>query len=931
MVGNLAAVEQSASKAISVVKGGVGEVAVESRGLYNAGKIETGETSGADGPRIPGAAKALLPVLLILLALFGVVALVVSLPMMMIGAIDYNLQKALGFTDTVGILEKQGEYVTAEMAANGEIPSKYAQDLAEHGIDVGQVTATGDFYRTNVYIANIEEKEGMIAAASGFSYVSGEEGELAMLYDGEIIRASEFVAKVESDPRLYMAYSGAADLSAKYYYSKDVTDTFNEMGLTRGVFNNFETTTDYALDEENFVATLNAFLDNTTDLGVGGSLDDEKQPEQSGILSWWHKGDLDKGDGAKKGGGTWSEEAVDTEISGTTSENTMAYINGWGINEYRECQEDENGVEIAGTCKTVKRWGPSWSTDEDEEETTRRAVELLNSAASSSEPYQAANVFMAIEEPIQRARAGDNGPVNAMMNVISRPSTVSYQNVQTGEMETKTASILETTNFKAAVGESAYSAAEAANFAKDRALIMTGYSGSEKIEETIENNVVSSDGKGYSTSTARNGKCWLWMDDEECEKKRANAEVVSGVNQTLTEVIVEENSNKFQSVVGGNRIIQGGSFISNTINQRAIGAMPSDSEAIAQYNEVVEETIARKAEAERATLSPFDISSPNTFLGSIVHNLATVALRYYSHDMGVSLASVATDMTGNAIATLTGDTATAEGAKYKFTTMFGTNCDTVKSTSTEGDLFCGSLNTVNTDYMKNTKSDWQGTIVGDSLDDEGEIVAGSALEQFVTMGGDRPTTVGVKSAEVCEKYKNYNPERGWKKLFSSILEVMSMYDACKGVDDGFATGAIFTRGPEGGDGENSEIDVELFSAYALYDKVYSLLSDEESTMALARERYYAEHPKDNSEAGVIARRSGMTKYEATVALAYADYLNEIANYNPAERYQFGPVDLGLETSEFGLKIHSDKMAGDYVAWYMKETEYRDLRELTTSA
>lgn len=1102
------------------------QLARKEGGLYSgARQVEAGQTeSGDEGnkSKIPKGLKVAAPILLILGAFFGIIALIIGLPIMMIGAIDYNLQKALGFTETVGVLEKQGEYVTAEMAMNGEVPAKYASDLAEHGIDVGQVTANGDFYKTNVYIANIEEKEGLVAAASGFSYVSSEEGELAMLYNGEVIKACDFVAKVESDPKLYAAYSGAADLSARYYYSTDATEAFNDMGLSRGVFNGVETTGDYKLDEANFVSTLNAFLDSDSELGVGGRLDDKEQPEQAGILPWWH---LDEFNDEGKGGGNWNEEAVDTEISGTTAENTMAYIDGWGINEYRECDTDENGVEIAGTCKNVKRWGPSFTS---KEETTRRAVELLNSAASSSEPYQAAKVFMAIEEPIQRARIGDNGPVNALMNVISKPSTVSYQNVQTGEMETKTTSILESTNFKAAVGESAYSAEEAANFAKDRALIMTGYTGSSDMEDTIEKNVVSSDGQGYSTSSSRNGKCWFFMTDEECEEKRADADVVSGLDQTLTEVIVEENSSKFQSVVGANRVLQGGSFISNTINQRAIGAMPSDSAAIAQYDKVVEETLARKAEADRASLSPFDISSPNTFLGSIVHNLATIALKNYSYSGGVSLTGVATGMTNNAISSLT-SSATAEGANYKFTTMIGTNCDTVNAVSTEGDLYCSSRNTNNTDYMNYTLDDWKGTIVGGSIDDEGRILDGSALEQYVTMGMDRPTTVGVKSAEVCKKYGDYSQKSGWAKLFSSFLEVMSMYDACKGVDDSFATGAVFTRGPEGGaeasegevtceeegessgpitwigdsisnmdrdeitallpeaeieaedgktiqldyggnkaalnilkdkagsihdyvviqigtnnyvddrdpdtknqgwltegqldelasylagktvvivtnyegsnpsrfdgnnaliraaaskygwtvadwasvatsgdvddgsshhlgfrvhltntgktkfaktiasalkqagyktgkggcsGGSNGEIDVELFSAYMLYSQVHALLSDGDSSVALVRQRYYAEHPKDNSEAGVIARISGMTKYEAEVALAYSDYLNEIARYDSSDRYQFGLGVIGQVSDKSKLEIHSEKMAGDYVAWYTKEHEFSDLR------
>lgn len=861
-----------------------------------------GDNTKKRGFKIPAGLKAAAPMLLAVGAVLALIVFLVSLPMMLIGAIDYNLQKALGFLETVGILEKQGEYVTAEMAMNGEVPSEYASDLSEHGIDVGQVVANGDFYKTNVYIANIEERDGLVAAASGFSYISEDEGELALLYNGEIIKAQDFVARVESDPKLYAAYSGAANLSAKYYYGTDASEAFEDMGLSRGVFNSLELTGNYKTDEANFVATLNGFLDSDSDLGVGGRLEDEEEKEQDGVEPWDH--DVDNGDNGN-GGGTWSEEATDEGTTSTTSDNTMEYIVGWSIHDAEKC--DSNGAN----CRTVKKFGPDFSDN-----ATERATELLNSAVSSSEPYQAANVFMAIEEPIQRARIGDNGPVNILMNTISKTSTVSYQNVQTGEMESKTTSVLESTNFQAAVGEKYYSVDEAANFATDRALLMAGMEENDKIDEVIENTVVSSTGHPYSTSVSRNGKCWFFMSEEECEENKAEEDIVSGVNQTLNEVIVEENSNVFQSVIGANRLVQGGSYVSNSVNRKALGAMPSDSASIAKYNEVVDETLARKAEADRASLSPFDISSPNTFLGNIVHHLATTALGLYSYDSGVSLSALAASATDGAIATITGSVS-AEGANQDFTDMIGSNCKTVNMTSTEGNLYCNSVNTNNTDYMNYTLEDWRGTLIGESIDEEGNIIAGSALEQFVTMGMDRMSTVGSKNAEVCERYVGYNG----KSFFDSLLSVLSMYDACKGVDDNFATGAVYTRGPEGG---SEEVDVELFTAYMLYSQVRALMKGETSSVAQVRERYYGEHPKDNSEAGMIARISGMTKSEAEIALAYNEYLYEIAHYDSSDRYQFRDV-VGQVSGRSTLEYHSNKIAGDFVGWYTKESEFSDLR------
>ena len=889
-----------------------------SGGLYS-GKKGSGEThesnvTGGKGKeqgsslKMPSGLKMMAPLLLIFLAMFGIMALIIALPVMMIGAIDYNLQKALGFTGTVGILEEQGEHVTAELAKSGEFPSKYSSDLALNGLDVGQVTANGDFIKTDTYIANIEERDDLVAAASGFSYSSDEEGELALLYDGQVIRADDFVAAVESDPKLYAAYSAAADISVKYYYGKDVNKVYKDMKISRGSFNDWEATGDYETDEESFNEILETVLNGKTnaDLKLGG-VQDDLPPIYAGIevASCW----LSTLFGGNCGGdGTYIEtvsEGEASEITDTIAEKTKTYVNDWELRD-DVCYNDVPNADGNGThreyytCQVAKY----------DSTQTKRATELLNTAVSAKEPYIASRAFMGVEEPIQRARIGDNGPVNQLMNTLSTPTTVSYKDVTSGDTVTKNLSVLETVNFQAAVGEKPYSTDEAASFARDRVLQVTG----QADKDIIRSATVSSSGAKASTTAIRNGN-----------NQSADKNVTSKANDSISMAITQKNSDLFESIVGGNRIIEGGSFLSNNINQKVIGAMPSDAGTVAAYQTELNEVIARKEEAERASLSPFDISSPNTFLGSIVHNLATAVMGAYGSGSGSVFSAVQAvgGVTGDAVASLTG-TATAEGADQQFTSLSPSNCETVGAIKVEGDLYCTAHGTVNTDYMNYTMSDWKKSAVGGSIDDDGKIKEDSDLEKFVIMGMDRDSSVGTKSAEVCQAYHDYN-DGAFERIIHFLAQIVDLYEVCSGVSDSVANGTeySFTSGHNG--------DLGLYSGYMLYNQVYSLLSEEDSAVAVARDRYYAEHPRDDSEAGEIARISGMTKAEAEIALAYSDYLTYIANYDASDRHYFGEVDLEIATNDFGLKIHSDKMAGDYVAWYMKENEYRDLRELTTSA
>ena len=880
--------ETAATTAQAVKTGQVSQAGGKAAGLYTARNTERKPDETQNKSKISTGLKAAAPFMIAFVMVVGLVLLIVALPVVMIGALDYNLQKVLGFTETVGILEKQGEYVTAELAASGEMPSEYASSLASNGVLVGQVAEDGNFYQTNVYIANIAEKDNLVAAASGFSYVSDEEGELALLFDGELIKAGDFVAKVESSPELYAAYSAAADISTKYYYGEDVEAVYKDMGLSRGNFNDWNTTGNYEADHQEFSKILEKTLNKGSNLVVGGAYDDTDK--EGGRMS----SSDDYNTNANKGG-TYVAEVTGVEagdISSNVSENTREYIYKWWPH-----WEMINGVNTL-------IWTPSYSNN-----STERAAELLNTAVSSGEPYLASNAFIAVEEAVQRARVDGDGPVNHVMNTLTEGTSVSYQNVETGETETTDLSILETKNFRAAVSDSNYDKAEAQNFSRDRILKTTGEAEEIKAKDVIRRTTIGTGGRTSANSVVRNGKTG----------SEADSSVVAKANENLNLSQAKENSETFQSVIGGNRIIEGGSFLSNTINMHVIGAMPSNAETIAAYHQEVEEVMARKAEAERATLSPFDISSPNTFMGSIVHNLASVMLGSFgSTKTAFSAVGSVGGAAGTAIANLT-DSATADSSDDEYTTMSGLGCETVQTAGgIEGDLYCTSHNTVSTGYMANTQSAWDSVI-----DEEG-------YKDFTLLAMERYATVGVKNSEVCETYNNLHGSLS-SKIGSFFKKMFDAYEVCEiKTDDNdnitdpdeleklaIYNGAKYSFGSEGSDKN------ELYSGYAMYQEVRKLLTGEETTTAKIKDEYYAKYPKDNSAAGVIARRSGLTKDEALIALGYADYLNVIANYDATDRYLFnGPL---IVVEQPILISHEQKIAEDLYAWRQKETEYADVR------
>jgi hypothetical protein len=851
---------------------------------------------------------AIAPFLIILLAIGGIIALIVALPILMIGGIDYNLMKVLGFEHTIGILEEVGEHVTAEFMKKGIFPDEYASDLGLNGIDVGQVLANGDFVKTNTYIANIEDN--LVAAAGGFSYIPEDEGELAMLFNGKVIRAEDFVAQVESNPTLYAAYSKAADIGTKYYYGKDVEKVYQEMGLSRGNFNNFEVTGNYQEDEEKFQGILTGVLSDGSDLAVGGAHRDLECPATSSDSQCVGIGE---GESESESGGTYVAPVDGVEaptVIGDVSENTQEYIYKW-----TPTQTVVNG-------KTVTVFSPQYSDN-----ATERAAEILNTAISSNEPYLASKAFIAVEESIQRARVDGDGPVNHVMNALTRGKAVTYQNVETGGNETSNLSILETKNFRAAVSDSKYDKSEAQNFGRDRIIKTTGLATAMEEDDTIRRTTVATPGQISSNTAVKNGKN---------EERKAEAETVAKANENLNLSQANKNSEVFQSVIGGNRIIEGGSFLSNTINMQVLGAMPSDSGKIAEYHKEVEKVMARRAEAERATKSPFDISSPYTFLGSIVHNFTTTMLGSYNSNINglLALNSIG-GVAGKAMDNLVGS-AIAGSANDEYTTMSGLGCETLKMAGNiEGDLYCTSHNTLSTNYKHYTLENFKSSEIGGDIDSEGKPVEGSGLYGFINYGMDRYSTVGVKNAEVCQRYRKdtgYEPPNhiGIIEAITNFFGNMdSTYDVCdvgkvedEDKDEDIATRKIYT-GAKYSFGSDGEGPNELYSAYVMYDEVKSLLSGEKSAVSKMRDEYKKKHPTDNSPAAIISRRSGITKDEAAIALNYVGYLDMIANYDPAGRYNF--VMPTIDDKESSFRYYNSEVSLGLYAWYSKQTEYDDLR------
>ena len=84
---------------------------------------------------------------------------------------------------------------------------------------------------------------------------------------------------------------------------------------------------------------------------------------------------------------------------------------------------------------------------------------------------------------------------------------------------------------------------------------------------------------------------------------------------------------------------------------------------------------------------------------------------------------------------------------------------------------------------------------------------------------------------------------------------------------------------------------------------------EKSSVTAYLEKYYEEHPLDNSYEGILARRSGLTKEQVIAYLDELDYLAKISEYDPTGKTPI--LENEVRQDDYQLIIESEDK-GEYL-------------------
>lgn len=336
------------------------------------------------------------------------------------------------------------------------------------------------------------------------------------------------------------------------------------------------------------------------------------------------------------------------------------------------------------------------------------------------------------------------------------------------------------------------------------------------------------------------------------------------------------------------------------------GQSPASKSAVLAYMKERDNVILAEAEYQRAIRSPFDITSPYTFLGSMAYAMIPMAFS------GGGIMSSLKQASSMVFSTLSKILPTASAISETAAVASEGNCELLKAVGVMGDAYCNpyvitDVSTINTSPVAvnkivmnggetvvastNDSTTLEGHVSSDNFNYDGNgkitsIKEGSDLAKYIVYCGERVSPYGVRDSAIAERVS------GGGGTSSIITQHIPLIGDAQALIEGFKeqdnvdwiSGRACAASEENGN----------WNEYRWYQRfsenmrlVENMNPGYKSIVTAFLENDYEENPVDNSFEGVLARFSGMSREKVEDTLALIEYYDYLANYDGSERVAFG--------------------------------------------
>ena len=559
------------------------------------------------------------------------------------------------------------------------------------------------------------------------------EGGLVLLMDDKIITAENFIGEISSNVRLYIAFTNATYSRAAYYYDDAAKEVFRELGTTRNNYGEDDT-----------------FDDVMTEMMKGGNNVEVNTVSKN-----------------KK-----------TRINEETGEEETYYV-------YEENGGDAKLTDDAGQFISLVS-GKNAASDTNE--STLYAADSLKVADTVSKEQRSSLFYLIFMESISKMKAGEgnNSEVNAAMSYLHQSAETEVVDVKTGETKIVSGSPLESPSLYAILSGEQVNAEEVENYSSDRIL------------KTVENKLGQKSGlsviKSTVASTAKNLRSAIGKFIG-AKNASPSLDTLEAVKPTVNKSLVDNSYDSIKGIDAGEFLVEGAVNVGKRL-AKASGASAGDASAALAYQKLNTEVLAMDAKVDRINRSPFDITSKNTFLGSIVYNIAKVGRKQNTilGRMNTLVSTVAVSVKNLLPATF------ADDEKEGYLSTFG-DCETYATINAVGSAHCSEIATFDTSTLDDPFND-EGFIEfvnqNTTLTDSGKRVInkGSALSNYIIYNNKRSAPLGTTDGGILESLKSGSSSINY---VSDILKMIKGYINSDDDSKRIATGAAFVNSASNSD------------------------------------------------------------------------------------------------------------------------------------
>ncbi len=688
------------------------------------------------------------------------------------------------------------------------------------------------------YMKSRLAKNGIDVEGSGSSRI--------LKFNGETITASDFQTKYASDANFREAYYDAKRGRVAGFFDDVSEKVYAKLGLTRNIFDNYKSTGDNDTDTDNFKDTLSSKIaDTDTDIGTAR-----------------HETEIDED-------GNTTTETIENET--TTKVNNIE-------GDTPKTKARALASSLASKVSTVG--GPTCAA--------LRVANMINIAAFASSMYKSISYFMGIMENVSKMMNGEgnSSAINEVLNFLTTPSTTETEQVDaSGNIVTTsvTGSPIESNGSRIVLGSTApknnteqYSL-ESITSAATRTVILSGATSTACSAVQAASAIVS------LTATAVPGGTIAKMVISMLAETVGGI-VISGIAASIVSAIIPLAAKAlFTNVVedytgipAGELFSQGGAASNFNLAKSASAYTPASEERLTAQARATTQVLAQEAELDRNKRSPFDITSNNTFLGSIVSS----TIPFLSNSSIFAPISALANLSASALNQLT-PLASANGTNL-YTTTYG-NCPALESIGAKGDIYCNAIPATDLSTIDLQPDDpTYEKVISTNLKSDGETIKdNSELAKFINFCTNRESPFGVTDANILNSLQtDFGVVLNNVPILNDVVDLVNAAEDAS--NQAWATGANCVNSSK-----NSRWNSE-FKYYQRYIEDTRILGqmgayeDSKNPVLAYQEKYETEHPGDNSTTGILSRITGLSQDDVAFMLEFVEYSNFIADYDASK-------------------------------------------------